>query len=127
MKIEIKHENTTVVIENPDLGSQVIQDIIKMVTAPVAKVPSTSVTATIKSVQVTYDVDDMSKQAGLDLRTCSSVHKLITLAPSFVMGLKPKGFLNLVDWLCEEGWLSYRPEDKSLQTYYNKAQRALRT
>ena len=134
MKITITTDETTITVSNPNLGSKQISEVISIVTGikspvEVVEIP-TQVTETkvvsAKEVKLEYDVDAMSKEAGLDLRACSSVHKMVTLAPSFVMGLKPRGFHSLVDWLVDEGWLSYRPEDQSLRSYYNKAQRSMR-
>ena len=127
MKITITNNDTVITVSNPGLQVKHLQDILGIaINSKVSPVTQAAIKVTPKKVELQYDVDAMSKQAGLDLRSCSSVHKLVTLAPSFVISLKPTGFRRLVDWLCRENWLSYRPEDKSLHTYYNKAQRSLR-
>ena len=133
MKLTIETKESVITVDNSNISSKDLQEVISIVTGlrpsiinPEEAKATIKPTVSARAVKLQFDVEVMSKQADVDLRTCCSVHKLVTSAPSFVVGLKQKGFYSLVEWMFNEGWLHYQPSERSLRSYYNKAQRVLR-
>ena len=127
MKITVQDNNdVTITIESPNMTRDSLREILDISLGLSIRSREVKVTTSqFKSAipDSSFNLNKVNELVGVDLRTCSSVHNLVMKVPGFITTLEPAGFRDLVDQLVTEGWLPYRPEDRSLHCYYNKAHR----